>query len=162
MSRTPSAARMAAALVVLACTDSPSAPRAVGSVRLSIVSGSGQSGQPGAELSAPLVVLATDSKARPLAAKIVNFRVTSGGGSMFAGSGITDKSGVAQDYWTLGMTGTQTVEVRAVDPTTGAKLTFATFTATFAAPPDPHADGDAFAKQCDSIRCSTTEVVNEG
>ena len=60
---------------------------------------------------------------------------------MFAGSALTDRSGIVKDYWTLGPSGTQTVEVRAVDPETGQKLTFATFTATLAAIPDADSDG---------------------
>lgn len=59
--------------------------------------------------------------------------MTGGGGSVWAGSALTDKRGHARDYWTLGPStdpGANTLEVRAVDPTTGEKRVFATFTAT--------------------------------
>ncbi len=50
---------------------------------------------------------------------------------MFAGVRVTNKDGLAQDYWTLGPeAGENVVEVRAVDPTTGEKQVFAQFTAT--------------------------------
>jgi hypothetical protein len=122
-----------------------------GPLRLAIVSGNTQVGPEGQELPAPLVASVVDSKGRPIPAQLVNFRVVSGGGSMFAGSTISDKLGIAKDYWTLGLTGPQSVEVRAVDPSTGAKFVYATFTATFPAAPPPQPpppsdlDGDGFS-----------------
>ena len=56
---------------------------------------------------------------------------------MFAGASLTNADGIAKEWWTLGASGAQTVEVRAVDPTTGEKQVFATFNATIAAPPPP-------------------------
>ena len=133
---------VAVTLVVACQGDSISSPEpGIGSVKLEVVSGENQSALPGTELPQPLVALVTDSRGRAVSGQLVNFRVVSGGGSMFAGSSLTDRSGIAKDYWTLGLTGTQTVEVRAVDPTTGQKLTFATFNATLAAIPDADSDG---------------------
>ena len=60
----------------------------------------------------------------------MNFVVTEGGGSVFAGTALTDDEGLAKDFWTLGFPGPQEVQVRAVDSKTGAKLVFATFEAT--------------------------------
>ena len=60
----------------------------------------------------------------------MNFVVTEGGGSVFAGTALTDNEGFAKDFWTLGFPGPQEVQVRAVDSKTGAKLVFATFEAT--------------------------------
>jgi hypothetical protein len=85
----------------------------------------------GTDLSVPLVVRA-EANGKPIAGQLVNFVVTQGGGSVFAGSAITSVKGLAQEYWTLGTVAgePQALEVRAVDPTTGVKQTFGTFTAT--------------------------------
>lgn len=96
-----------------------------------IVSGDSQADTVGEQLPSPLVVQVLDSSGHVVAGQLVNYRVTSGGGSMFAGSGITNDSGITKDYWTLGtsIADSQSVEARAVDPKTGAKLTFAVFRA---------------------------------
>ncbi len=108
--------------------------------KLLIVSGDTQSGAPGEELSTPLVVRVIDSNGAPVQGQVVNFRVVTGGGSVFAGTAITDGDGMAQERWTLGpAVGLQSVEARAVDSHTGAAIVFATFTATAVstcAPPD--------------------------
>lgn len=101
-----------------------------------LVSGDSQSGTVGTELTAPLVVKVTDAAGHPVAGQLVNFRVVSGGGSVFAGSSITSTEGLAQEHWTLGPpAGVQQVEARAVDPVTGGRIVFATFTATALAGP---------------------------
>jgi List-Bact-rpt repeat protein len=100
-------------------------------ISLQIVSGDGQQATVGKELSQPLVIRVLDSRSRPVKGQIVNFHVITGGGSVYAGSSLTNANGNAQDYWTMGPTaGPALLEVRAVDPTTGAKQNFATFTAT--------------------------------
>lgn len=72
-----------------------------------------------------------DSAGHRLQGQLVNFRVTSGGGAMFAGSGISDDSGVVRDRWTLGThPDSQRAEARAVDSKTGAGIVFGTFSAT--------------------------------
>jgi hypothetical protein len=109
----------------------------LGDIQLTVVSGNTQVGNPGTELATPLVARITDAAGKKLKGVLVNFRVVAGGGSMFAGAAVSDDNGVVQDYWTLGMTGSQVVEVRAVNSTTGGKQTFATFTATFTPPPPP-------------------------
>jgi hypothetical protein len=78
---------------------------------------------------------------RALAGQLVNFHVVSGGGTVFAGSALTDDTGVAREVWTLGTTaGDQALEVRAVDQTTGEPITYArvTTTATPGAPVKYH------------------------
>jgi hypothetical protein len=88
-------------------------------------------GAAGVELPAPIIVKALTANGYPRPLQIVNFRVVSGGGSVYAGSSITNLFGIAQEWWTLGTApGPNVLEVRAVDPTTGAKQAFATFTAT--------------------------------
>jgi hypothetical protein len=86
----------------------------------------------GQQLAAPLVAKAVDSSGNPVSGQVINFRVVSGGGTVFAGSGITSDSGIAQELWTLGTStaDSQKVEARAVDPVTGAPLVFGTFIAT--------------------------------
>ena len=101
--------------------------------------GQDQTGVVGTELSTALVVKVVDSAGNPVKNQIVNFKVIAGGGSMFAGVGITNDSGRTQDLWTLGTStkDSERVEARAVDPNTGAPLTFAIFRATATAgPPD--------------------------
>lgn len=113
-----------------ACSDQPTAPgSAVPEVSLAIVSGDGQVGPAGRELPLPLVVSSSlGGSAHP--GILVNFRVVQGGGSVWAGSAITDPDGIAQDYWTLGPdVGEQVVEVRTVHPSTGGKFVWGTFTA---------------------------------
>ena len=96
-----------------------------------VVSGDLQTGTAGQELPQPLVVKVVDDAGRLLRNQLVNFRVTRGGGSVFAGSAITNRDGVAQERWTLGTVAgdTQQVEARAVNATTGEPITFAAFRA---------------------------------
>ena len=95
------------------------------------VSGDQQPGVVGRQLSDPLVVRVTNADGDPIAGVLVNFVVTSGGGSVFAGSGLTNSSGIAQERWTLGTSTSvmQRVEARAVDNDSGEPIVFATFTA---------------------------------
>jgi alpha-tubulin suppressor-like RCC1 family protein len=104
-----------------------------------VVSGDLQTGTVGQELPQPLVVKVVDEAGRPVRDQLVNFRVAAGGGSVFAGSAITNREGIAQERWTLGTVAgdTQQVEARAVDPETGAGQVFATFRAV--AQPGPAA-----------------------
>ena len=121
------------AVLVLSCgKDSPIGPRdrAV-PAQLAIVSGENQVGTVGVELPDPILVKVLDSQQQPIPGQLVNFRVTSGGGSVFAGSAVTNSSGIAGERWTLGTSTAlvQTVEARAVSAD-GVKLVFATFHAT--------------------------------
>jgi adhesin/invasin len=122
-------------LVVIAALGSCSAPPAgikVGpAARLDIVSGDNQSAIVGTELSQPLVARVVDANGNPVVGQVVNFHVTKGNGSVFAGSGLTNANGIAQERWTLGTStaDSQVVEARAVDSNTGAPLVFGEFTA---------------------------------
>jgi N-acetylneuraminic acid mutarotase len=123
---------LGATLLAAGCGQEATAPVAVGPISLSLVSGDGQSGAVGAELPLPLVVKTTTPTGAPIRDLTVNFRVTSGGGSVFAGSASTSGLGIAQDYWTLGTSTavSQTLEVRAVIPSSGQKQVLGVFTAT--------------------------------
>jgi hypothetical protein len=128
----------AATLLALAgCDENPTALRPGAPAALLIVSGDEQQGTVNAELANPVVVRVTDENDQPVPGQIVNFRVTAGNGSVFAGAAITNAGGIAQERWTLGTVATeiQRLEVRAVDPATGAPLVFATFRATAVAGP---------------------------
>src|SRR6266513_4906046 len=109
-------------------TIAPAAPPAA----MVIVSGDQQPGTVGTELPAPVVVRVIDAAGLPVKGQIVNFRVVSGNGSVFAGASLTNESGEARERWTLGKIAAepQRLEARAVDPTTGAALVFASFQAT--------------------------------
>jgi alpha-tubulin suppressor-like RCC1 family protein len=99
--------------------------------KLVVVSGDLQADTVGKELAQPLVVRVVDERDRPVRNQLVNFVVTAGGGSVFAGSAITNAQGEARERWTLGTVAgdTQRVEARAVDPATGQRIVFATFRA---------------------------------
>jgi len=121
--------RLAAlSILVVACTTPGDVDP--GPISMSVVSGDGQRGRPGEQLPDPLVARVENSRGRPVVGQIVNFRVVSGGGSVFAGAAISNRDGLVQELWTLGFADSQRVEARAVDPETGAALTFAVFTAT--------------------------------
>lgn len=111
-----------------ACDNAPT--EAGPPAQLDVVSGNDQQAVVGQELAQPLVVKVVDEDGRPVRDQLVNFRVTRGGGSVFAGSSLTNRDGIAQERWTLGTAAdSQRVEARAVDPETGAALVFATFRA---------------------------------
>jgi hypothetical protein len=98
---------------------------------LEIVSGNTQSGIAGEELAAAVVVGVHDSSGLPVDGQIINIRVTTGGGTVFAGTALSDANGMARERWTLGpVAGPQRLEARAVDPDTGAAIIFASFDAT--------------------------------
>lgn len=106
---------------------------------LDVVAGDLQDGIVGTELAAPLVARVLDANGQPIAGQLMNFRVVRGGGSVFAGSAMTNVDGEARERWTLGTStaDSQTVEARAIDNTTGAPLVFGVFRATArAAAPD--------------------------
>ncbi|HYW12768.1 MAG TPA: hypothetical protein VE871_12460 [Longimicrobium sp.] len=131
--RARTAGVLLAAVFAASCADSPSqtaGPRIT--AKLEIVAGNGQTGAPGEELANPVTVRALDSIGQPVPGQIINFRVVQGGGSVFAGANVTDANGMALEYWTLGPRAgdAQTLEARAVDNATGAKIVFGTFTAT--------------------------------
>jgi hypothetical protein len=114
---------------LVACGD-PADPSSGPVASVAIVSGDLQKGPAGAELPNPLVVRVLDEEGKPVAGQVVNFRVVAGGGSVFAGSGISNADGRVQERWTLGVyADTQRVEARAVDATTGEPIVFAVFRA---------------------------------
>jgi hypothetical protein len=119
-------------VLAAASCDSPSGPTPAGPpARLDVVSGDLQAATVGTQLSVPLVVKVADDNGKPVKGQVVNFRVTAGDGSVFAGTALTDKDGLAQEHWTLGTAArdTQKVEARAVEASTGATLLFGTFRA---------------------------------
>ena len=60
------------------------------------VSGDDQDGVVGGPLSDPIIVRVLDGNGAPMSGVRVDFVVTSGGGSVLAGSGLTNESGIAQ------------------------------------------------------------------
>jgi hypothetical protein len=91
---------------------------------LQIVAGNQQTDTVASTLD-PIVVRILDAEQKAVLGQIVNFVVIQGGGSVFAGSAITNDEGQAQEIWTLGTTaGEQALEARAVDATTGEALVF--------------------------------------
>src|SRR5688572_20506095 len=113
MRRLPiSALALGALLLGAACDGSPSGGGRRDPARLDVVSGDLQpQATAGAELPAPLVVRVVDDRGRPVSDQLVNFVVTAGGGTVFAGSALTDRDGVASERWTLGTVAGDTQKV---------------------------------------------------
>lgn len=130
---------LVSALVLVSCNDESIQPvDEHPPISFLVFSGNNQTGAAGTELGLPLKVLATDPNSQPIANQVVNFVVTAGGGSVFAGTALTDVNGIAAEIWRVGTQAgvPQTVEVRAVAPD-GTKQVFGVFTATVvAAAPD--------------------------
>lgn len=119
-----------ASLAIGACAGKAPADLTPPTLSLGVVSGRRQQAPAGQELPQPLVVQVLDSKLRPVKGQLVSFRVLSGGGSVYAGSSLTNADGIAEDYWTMGpQPGPARLLVRAVDPMTGEKRNIALFTA---------------------------------
>lgn len=96
-----------------------------------VVDGDAQIDTVAQQLAVPIRVRVLTDAREPVRQQIVNFVVVSGGGSVFAGSALTDANGEALERWTLGTTaGAQTLEARAVDQDTGQPITLARITAT--------------------------------
>jgi hypothetical protein len=133
--RLRSATVLGLCLIAASCQDGPTVSKTdpVGPpAAVLIVSGNEQPALVGQELPAPLVVKVVDANNRPVQGHAVNFKVVSGGGSVFAGTAITNAAGEARERWTLGTTtaAPQRVEVRAVNSATGEAIVYAVFTAT--------------------------------
>jgi hypothetical protein len=126
----------AAVLALAACDRGPSATAPITSpVRLTIVSGSGQSAPVNTLLPQTIRVRVLNSSGQPVPNFVVDFVVTSGGGSVFGGAEVTNSSGYADELWTLGpRLGAQMLAARSVNSSTGAPETYGSFTAT-ATPP---------------------------
>ena len=107
----------------------PAPPRAT---TLSIVSGSGQSGEIGKPLTQPFVVGVLDQDGKPLQGTVVTFAVTAGGGRLLITSQSTDVYGQARTTLILGSrAGRNSVMARAAGITQTQ-----TFTATAIASPE--------------------------
>jgi hypothetical protein len=89
-----------------------------------------------------VVVRVADSANVAVRGQLVNFVVAGGGGTVFAGSAITDTAGKAREVWTLGPSaGEQAIEARTVDPSTGTAVVLGRVPAV--ASPGPFAGASA-------------------
>jgi hypothetical protein len=78
-----------------------------------------------------VTVKVSDANGTPVPSYLVNFVIMSGGGSLFVPAVVTSAAGEAKNKWTLGLiAGENVIEVRAIDPGTGAALVFERVTAT--------------------------------
>lgn len=168
----PRATLAAAVLLAAAACDNPSdSSRSGPPARLDVLSGDQQTDTVGQELPQPLVVRVTDDRGRPVRNQVVVFRIVSQtGGSLFAGTAITNNDGEVRERWTLGtVADSQKVEARAVDPATGQALVFGTFRAT-AVPDAPAAlqrqaeliSGQSGQALADSIRARVIDQHGNG
>jgi adhesin/invasin len=109
--------------LIAACDRSGDSDGPHPAVAIQVVSGDAQRAVVGEELSAAVVVRVVDASGGPVAGHMVSFRVTGGGGSVFAGVATSGADGRAADRWILGTSaGTQTLEARVVDATSGAAI----------------------------------------
>lgn len=118
---------------IAACSEATTATRRAGpAASLTVISGDEQIGIVGQELPEAIVARVVDASGTPVQGQIVNFHVTAGGGSVFAGSSISNADGIVKERWTLGTQAEveQAVEARAVDNSTGEAIVFKTFHAT--------------------------------
>lgn len=79
--------------------------------KLEKVSGDNQSGNLGQQLTAPIKVRIVDNLDHIQSNVPVYFTVTGGGGTVQTASMLTDANGFAETLWTLGTSGTQTLNV---------------------------------------------------
>src|SRR5262249_37624995 len=85
---------------VVFTTTAGSAPPSA--TNLVLVSGNNQTGTAGQSLASPFVVKVTDANGNPVSGISVSFAVAGGGGTLSAGSAVTDTSGLASAALTLG------------------------------------------------------------
>ena len=127
-------------LVAVGCSKNPSGPTTdeildSGGVSLVIISGNNQIGTVADTLGNPCIVEVRSpggesGSGNVLPGVLVNFVVAEGGGSVFAGTAITDDAGRAADLWILGTTaGPQKMQVRAVK-SDGTPVVYETFEST--------------------------------
>ncbi len=81
---------------------------------LSVLQGDGQTGPPGAPLGSPLILLLVDESGAGIGGAEVEFEVVAGGGSIDPSLDVTRPDGSSLARWTLGESGEQRVEARAV------------------------------------------------
>ncbi len=122
-----------AGLLLTACTDAGPIVSGLLDLQLTIVGDQDRAGPVGEELPDPVTVLVerkTGNHFQPAPGVTVNFVVAEGGGRVYAGTGVTDRDGLASDYWTLGPdAGLNRLEVRTVSGD-GTKNLYGEFMAT--------------------------------
>jgi len=104
-----------AGLLVAACGGGSGAADAE-LAQVLVLGGSGQTGTVGEILAQPLMLRLTNSSGQPLPGVALTMTVAPGGGSLFAGTVISEADGVARNRWQLGtVAGEQEVQVRSLD-----------------------------------------------
>jgi hypothetical protein len=124
--------RIGALLIAsLAACSGPSEPAGLRILtQVVVVEGDSQLGIVHAPLGKAVAVRVLDDQDKPVAGQAVVWKIVKGGGSVFAGFGLTNDAGIAQEQWTLGDTaGIQLLEARAID-SLGKPIVFGTLTAT--------------------------------
>jgi hypothetical protein len=133
-------------LAVVACAGGgPTRPKPVVAYAVVVSAGDTQTAHIGDSLPLPIIVTVTEviagtSATVPAAGILVDWVVTSGKGSVLVAATVTDGAGQTRQHWTLGdSVGTQTLQARMVNPSTGDEGAYATITATATKPPPPPA-----------------------
>lgn len=91
------------AFAITACGGDSSGPAKAGPpASLTAVSGSGQQGESGEVLGAPLTVKVADAQGRAVEKAVVTFVVATGGGTLSQATDTTDAEGMASVRWTMG------------------------------------------------------------
>jgi Bacterial Ig-like domain (group 1) len=86
--------------------------------------GNNQTGSTGQALASPFTVIVNDSKGNPVSGVTVTFTVTAGGGTLSAGSVVTNNSGVASTTLTLGSAAGANTVAAASGTLAGSPMTF--------------------------------------
>ncbi len=132
-----------------------------GPAAIEIASGDDQIQGRGRDLNEPVIVRAVDAAATPMAGMALSFAPGPGSGSVSAGSVVTDSSGQAIVFWTLGeLVGAQRLSVTSAAGSAQATVSATARQSDF----DVHlvADPGLTAEQVEAIRAGTerwTEVV---
>ncbi len=112
---------------VVGATTSAFDVTAAAAATLGILSGNNQSGQPSTALPQPVVGKVTDGFGNGVDGVQVTFTVTSGGGTLSSASATTSGGGLASTLWTLGASGTQSMQVASTGMTGSPSAVSATF-----------------------------------
>lgn len=118
----------AASVLLAACHSPTAAPGGPPAVAMSVVRDLDSTSVDTVMRDVRIYALVTNAATHaPQPGVVVNWHIVSvSGGSVFAGSGLTNADGIVRDIWTLGsLADTQAIEARAVDGTTGDPLVLA-------------------------------------
>ena len=99
-------AALTLAIFAVGCGDDDEPTKPDTTLKIAIVSGSGQTQTVGKALTNALVAKVTNAANQPVSGKTVNWTVTAGGGTLASATSVTDAQGLATNTLTVGPTET--------------------------------------------------------